>query len=84
MFAVQLHKLGLHQLSGVIIPGNTNGLAGGTNGFQHQIDDFVKLRPVNGIVLNEIVILDILQKDFSINLNQYNKSTVDLPEKNMI
>ena len=84
MFAVQLHKLGLHQLGGVIIPGDTDALTGSTDGFQHQINDLVKLLPVNGTVLNEIVILDILQKDFPINLNKYNKSTVDLPEKNMI
>ncbi len=67
MFAGQLHVLGFHQLGRVVVPGDTDCLSGGADGFQHQVYDFVKLFTVNAPVLNEIGILDVLQNDFPIN-----------------
>ena len=68
MFTAQFHKLGFHQLGGVVVPGDADSLSGGADGFQHQVYDLVKLFPVNTPVLNEIVVLDVLQNDFPINL----------------
>ena len=44
---VQLHQLGFHQLSGVIVPGNADGLSGAAYGFHQQVHDLVQHYPSN-------------------------------------
>ena len=66
--AVQLHQLGFHQLSGVIVPGNADGRSGAAYGFHQQVHDLVQQFPVNPLgVLAKVFILDVILDDFPIN-----------------
>ena len=53
---VQLHQLGFHQLGGVIVPGNADGLSGAAYGFHQQVHNLVQHIPVNP--LGEMCIRD--------------------------
>lgn len=67
--AVQLHQLGFHQLGGVIVPGNADGLSGAAYGFHQQVHDLVQHIPVNPLgVLAKVFILDVVLDDLPINL----------------
>ena len=48
MFAVQLHKLGFHQLRRIVVTGNTDGLAPGADGFKDQVYNLVQTVAVIG------------------------------------
>ena len=66
---VQLHQLGFHQLGGVIVPGNADGLSGAAYGFHQQVHDLVQHIPVNPLgVLAKVFILDVVLDDLPINL----------------
>ena len=43
VMAVQFQKLGLNQLCRIIVPGNPDGLAAGTDSFQQDVHNFVQL-----------------------------------------
>ena len=60
VMAVQFQELGLDQLCRVIVPGNPDGLAVGTDRFQQDVHDLVQLFPVYPGILGEGVILDVL------------------------
>lgn len=67
--AVQLHKLGFHQLCRVIVPGNADGLAGAAYGFHQQVHNLVQRFPVNALdVLAKVFVLDVVHEDLTINL----------------
>ena len=67
--AVQLHKLGFHQLCRVIVPGNADGLAGAAYSFHQQVHDLVQCFPVNALdVLAKVFVLDVVHDDLTINL----------------
>ncbi len=68
VMAVQLHKLGFHQLGGVIVPGNTDGLSGGAYGFQHAVPQSRPAVFIHFGVLNGMFIVDVVLDDFPINL----------------
>ena len=69
MRAVQLHKLRFHQLCRVIVPGNTDGLAGAAYGFHQQVHNLVQRFPVNALdVLAKVFVLDVVHDDLTINL----------------
>ena len=68
MAAVQFHKLCFHKLGWVVVPGNADSLSCRTDGFKHEVNDFVKTFPVKAVVLREYVILDIVLDDFTVNL----------------
>ena len=66
---VQLHQLGFHQLGGVIVPGNADGLSGAAYGFHQQVHNLVQHIPVNPLgVLAKVFILDVVLDDLPINL----------------
>lgn len=47
MAVVKFHKLRLHKLGGVVVPGNAYYLAAGADGFKHEGNNLVKHTPVN-------------------------------------
>ena len=68
VMAVQFQKLGLDQLCRIIVPGNPDGLAAGTDSFQQDVHDLVQLFPVYPGILGEGVILDVLQNQVPVDL----------------
>ena len=60
VMAVQLQEFRFNQLCRIIVPGNPDGLAAGTDGFQQDVHDLVQLLPVYPGILGEGVILDVL------------------------
>ena len=68
VMAVQLQELGLDQLCRIIVPGNPDGLAAGTDRFQQDVHNFVQLFPVYPGILGEGVILDVLQNQVPVDL----------------
>ena len=68
MFSVQLHKLCFYQLGGVVVPGNADRLSPGTDGFQHEVYNFIQPVPVKLHILYENVIVDIFLDDLPVNL----------------
>ena len=67
MFAVQLHKLCLYQLGGVVVPGNAYRRPRGADGFQHNVHKLVQPVPANVGIGCENVIADILHDDLPVN-----------------
>ena len=65
--AVQLHKLALYKLCRVVVPGDTDFLSCGADGFKDNVNDFVKTFPVCAAALHENVIVDIVLDDFLIH-----------------
>ena len=71
MFAVQLQQLRPHDLSRVVIACNANSAAGAANCLLQQIDDLVKLLPVNVRIACQNVIVDILQNQVPIAFKRF-------------
>ena len=69
MAAVEFQQLGLYQLGGVVVTGNTDCLAGRADGFHQQFHDAVQFLLVDLGVVQKMVVLDILLDDVPINLN---------------
>ena len=60
--AVKFHQPRFHQLRGVIVPGNADGLPDAAYGFCQQVHDLVQHIPVNPLgVLAKVFILDELR-----------------------
>ena len=70
MLIVQLQQLGFHQLSRVIVPGNTDTLAGGADRLCQQIQDPIQLRLINA-GLQVMVVLDIGLEKLPVNFNRF-------------
>ena len=68
VMAAQFQELGLDQLCRIIVPGNPDGLAAGTDSFQQDVHDLVQLFPVYPGILGEGVILDVLQNQAPVDL----------------
>ena len=66
MLAVQLQQLRPHDLGWVVIACNTDSAAGAANRLLHQIDDLVKLLPVNVRITCQNVVVNVLQNQFPI------------------
>ena len=60
MFAVQLQQLRPHDLGWVVIACNADSAAGAANCLLHQLDDLVKLLPVNVRITCQNVVVNIL------------------------
>lgn len=69
MGTVQLHKAGFDHLRRVIIPGNADRLSCGAYRVHDQLRDLVQLLPVDVVILNQILILDVVQDNFTIDLS---------------
>ena len=67
MFAVQLQKLGFHQLRRIIVTGNAEGLAPGTDGFKDQVYNLVQTVAVIGQLAFQNVIADVVLDDLLIH-----------------
>ena len=71
MFAVQFQQLCPHDLGWVVIACNANSAAGAANCLLHEIDDLVKLLPVNVRVVCQNVVVDVLQNQFPIAFKRF-------------
>ena len=69
MLAVQLQKLALYDLCGLVIPGDTDGAPGCADRIHHELQYFRENIPVKRIVLQENLIRDIPRKDFSVSFS---------------
>lgn len=70
MLAVQFHKLCLYKLCRVIVPGDTDCLSSGADGFKHEVNKLVKPVPVKLPVLQKNVIADVVLDDFLVYLKR--------------
>ena len=61
MFAVQLQQLCPHDLGWIVVACNADSAARAANCLLHQVDDFVKLLPVNVRITCQNVVVNILQ-----------------------
>ncbi len=66
MFAVQLHKLGFHQLRRIVVTSNADGLAPGADGFKDQVYNLVQTVAVIGQIGFQNVIADVVLDNFLI------------------
>ena len=64
MLAVQLQQLRPHDLGRVVIACNADSAAGAANRLLHQVDDLVKLLPVNVRIACQNIVVDVLQNQF--------------------
>ena len=71
MLAVQLQQLCPHDLSRVVIACNADSAARAANCLLHQVDDFVKLLPVNTRIACQNVVVNILQDQFPIAVKRF-------------
>ena len=51
-----------------VVPGNADRLSPGTDGFQHEVYNFIQPVPVKLHILYENVIVDIVLDDLPVNL----------------
>ena len=65
--AVQLHKLCFHKFCRVIVPGDTDSLSPGADGFKDKVYNPVQAVFVSVGVLDEMLILDIVLDNFLID-----------------
>ena len=66
MLTVQLQQLRPYNLRWVVIACNADLAAGAANRLLHQIDDLIKLLPVNVRIICQNVVVNILQNQFPI------------------
>ena len=71
MLAVQLQQLRPHDLSRVVIACNADSAAGAANRLLHQVDDLVKLLPVNVRITCQNVVVNILQDQVPIAFKRF-------------
>ncbi len=71
VLTVQLQQLRPHDLGWVVIACNTNSAAGAANCLLHQLDDLVKLLPVNVRITCQNVVVNILQNQFPIAFKRF-------------
>jgi hypothetical protein len=66
--AVQFEKLSLDKLGGVIVARNADCFAEGADGFNHEVNDFVKPGGIESALLNHKRVFDVLPYDFPVFL----------------
>ena len=71
MLAVQLQQLCPHDLSRVVIACNTNLAARAANCLLHQIDDLIKLLPVNVRITCQNVVVNTLQDQVPVAFKRF-------------
>ena len=71
MFAVQLQQLRPYNLRWVVIACNADLAAGAANRLLHQVDDFVKLLPVNVRITCQNVVVNILQDQVPVAFKRF-------------
>ena len=71
MLAVQLQQLRPHDLSRVVIACNADSAAGAANRLLHQVDDLVKLLPVNVRITCQNVVVNILQDQVPVAFKRF-------------
>ena len=71
VLTVQLQQLRPHDLGGVVIACNTDSAARAANCLLHQVDDFVKLLPVNVRITCQNVVVNILQDQVPVAFKRF-------------
>ena len=71
MLAVQLQQLCPHDLGWVIAACNANSAAGAANCLLHQLDDLVKLLPVDVRIACQNIVVDVLQNQLPIAFKRF-------------
>ena len=71
VLTVQLQQLRPHDLGLVVIACNTNSAAGTANRLLHQLDDLVKLLPVNVRITCQNVVVNILQDQVPVAFKRF-------------
>ena len=71
MLAVQLRQLRRHDLGWIVIACNTNSAAGAASCLLHQVDDLVKLLPVNVRIACQNIVVDVLQNQFPVAFKRF-------------
>ena len=71
MLAVQLQQLRPHDLGWIIVACNADSAARAANCLLHQVDDFVKLLPVNVRITCQNVVVNILQDQVPVAFKRF-------------
>ena len=71
MLAIQLQQFRPHDFGRVVIACNTDSAAGAANRLLQQIDDLVKLLPVNVRITCQNVVVNILQDQVPVAFKRF-------------